>query len=332
MMLSQYKEILSDKKILLAYSAGVDSSALFHQLIDAGITFDIAIVDYGLRKQSRDEVAHAKELATKYNLNCYHALAPQFSQNFEANARAFRYDFFEELIREHKYDILLTAHQLNDQLEWLLMRLTKGAGTSELVGLHAITQKRTYQLIRPLLEYSKDELKEYLEANNHKYFIDSSNSDEVYERNYFRANFTDKLISKYSNGIKKSFDYLRDDIDILHSQFEILYRRDELVVIRLHNPKIKAKAVDVSLKELGYLLSHAQRVEISSNDNIVIGGKWAICSYGDLVYIAPHIKTTIPKETKERYRLLRIPPLIRGYCHTMGIDEIISQRPSSHHK
>jgi tRNA(Ile)-lysidine synthase len=331
-MLSQYREILSDKKILLAYSAGVDSSALFHLLINAGIAFDIAIVDYGLREQSNDEVSHAKELATKYNLNCYHALAPQFNQNFEANARAFRYSFFEEIMAEHKYDILLTAHQLNDQLEWLLMRLTKGAGASELVGLNVISQKRTYQLMRPLLEYSKDELKEYLEANNHKYFIDSSNSDEVYERNYFRANFTDKLISKYSNGIKKSFDYLRDDIDILHSQFEVLHSHEELRVVKLYDIRLKAKAVDVILKELGYLLSNAQRVEVAQNDNIVISGKWAICIHDNLVYISPYTKITIPKETKERYRLLRIPPLIRGYCHTMGIDEIISQRPSSRHK
>ncbi len=319
-MLSRYKAFLSDKKILLAFSAGVDSSALFHVLIDSGIMFDIAIVDYGLREQSRDEVAHAKELATKHNLRCHHAKAPQFTQNFEANARAFRYDFFEELITEHKYDTLLTAHQLNDQLEWFLMRLTKGAGVSELVGLSDITTKPTYKIIRPLLEYSKEELREYLDTNKHKYFIDSSNHDEVYERNYFRANFTDKLMDRYGSGIKKSFDYLRDDIEILQSQFEVVYSHKELRIIKLYDIRLKAKAVDVSLKELGYLLSNAQRVEISQNDNIVIGGKWAVCIHENLVYISPYIKTTIPKETKERYRLLRIPPLIRGYCFEQSIN------------
>jgi len=311
---------LSDKKILLAFSAGVDSTALFHLLIDKEISFDIAIVDYGRREQSSDEVAHAKELVVKHNLICHHAKAPQFTQNFEANARAFRYSFFDELIAKYQYNVLLTAHQLNDQLEWLLMRLCKGAGVSELLGLHAITQKRTYQLIRPLLEYSKDELKEYLEANKHKYFIDGSNCDEIFERNYFRVNFTDKLMDRYSSGIKKSFDYLRDDIDILQSQFEVVYSHKELRVIKLYDIRLKAKAVDMSLKELGYLLSNAQRNEISSNDNIVIGGQWAICGYNDLVYIAPYIKTTLLKEMKEKYRVTKVPPLIRSYCFEQSIN------------
>lgn len=325
-MLSQYREVLSDKKILLAFSSGVDSTALFHLLIDHEISFDIAIVDYGIREQSRDEVAHAKELAVKHNLMCHHAKAPQFTQNFEANAREFRYEFFEDLIAKYRYNILLTAHQLNDQLEWMLMRLCKGAGVVELVGLSDITTKFTHKIIRPLLRYSKDELREYLETNNHKYFIDGSNHDEMYERNYFRANFTDKLVDKYSSGIKRSFDYLRCDIEILQSQFEVVYSYKELRVLKLYDIRLKAKAVDISLKELGYLLSNAQRNEISSDNNIVIGGQWAICGYEDLVYIAPYIKTTLPKDLKEKYRIAKIPPLIRGYCviESLNIDKIVS--------
>lgn len=324
-MLSQYKNLLSDKKILLAYSGGIDSSALFHILIDEGIIFDIAIVDYELREQSKLEVLYAKEIALQHALKCHTIKAPKFETHFEANARSFRYAYFEELIALHKYDILLTAHQLNDQLEWFLMRLTKGAGASELVGLHAITQKRTYQLIRPLLNYTKSELQEYLDTHNYKYFIDSSNTDEEYERNYIRHNFSDKLVNKYSNGIKKSFEYLKNDIEILNSQFKLIYSYEELRVIKLNNMMLKTKAVDLSLKELGYLLSNAQRTEIANNNNIVIGGKWAICVQNDIVYIAPYRKTVLPKVEKERYRLAKVPPLIRSYCHekSINIDKIV---------
>ena len=55
--------LLKSKKNLLAFSAGVDSTALFFLLNDSNIDFDIAIVDYGLREQSKNEVAHAKNLA-----------------------------------------------------------------------------------------------------------------------------------------------------------------------------------------------------------------------------------------------------------------------------
>ena len=133
---------LKEKKNLLAFSAGVDSSALFFLLIQNSIVFDIALVNYGTRENSDKEELHAKILAKKYNLTYYTIKAPKYTTNFEKNARDFRYDFFEDLIEKHDYDNLLTAHQLNDQLEWLLMRLTKGAGTSELIGLEPVSKRR----------------------------------------------------------------------------------------------------------------------------------------------------------------------------------------------
>ena len=58
---------IKNQKNLLAFSAGIDSSALFFLLIEKDIPFDIAIVNYNLRAQSNDEVSYAKELAKKYN-------------------------------------------------------------------------------------------------------------------------------------------------------------------------------------------------------------------------------------------------------------------------
>ena len=185
-MLTLDIENIKNKKNLLAFSAGIDSSVLFFLLIENNIKFDIAIIDYGVRDQSKEEVLHAKALAKKHKLFCHSIKAPKFDTHFEKKARDFRYEFFESLIAIEGYDNLLTAHQLNDQLEWLLMRLTKGAGVSELLGLEPITKKETYTLVRPLLEYSKEELLHYLKNHDYPYFIDESNSDEKYERNLFR--------------------------------------------------------------------------------------------------------------------------------------------------
>ena len=167
-----------EKKNLLAFSAGVDSSALFFLLLENNIKFDIALVNYDTRDNSNVEEQHAKKLAKTHNLICHTIKAPSFTSNFEKNAREFRYDFFSELCINYKYENILTAHQLNDQLEWLLMRLTKGAGVSELVGLEAVSKRVKYTLVRPLLESSKDELLEYIEKNSYPYFIDESNSQD----------------------------------------------------------------------------------------------------------------------------------------------------------
>jgi tRNA(Ile)-lysidine synthase len=283
-------------------------------LIQNNINFDIALVNYGTRTNSDTEEAHAKALAKKYNLTCYTIKAPKYTTNFEKNARDFRYDFFENLIEKYNYDNLLTAHQLNDQLEWLLMRLTKGAGTSELIGLEPLSQRKNYVLLRPLLEYSKDELLEYLNVNNYPYFIDESNSDEKYERNRFRKEFSDPLITQYRDGIRRSFKYLRKDKEHLEKEFETIYAEKELRVIELHSAIAKVKAVDLTLKELGYLLSAPQRKEIEEKNSLVIGGKWAIELQDDRLYISPHLTSNMPKKFKEQCRVLKLPSKIRPYC------------------
>ena len=305
---------LSGQKNLLAFSAGIDSSALFFLLIDSGISFDIAIVNYGLRESSDIEEQYAQTLAQKYNLKCYTTKAPKFETNFEKNARDFRYRFFVNIIKESSYNNLITAHQLNDQLEWLLMRLTKGAGLSELLGLQEISQREDYTLVRPLLEYSKEELLEYLHTSNHKYYIDESNTDPKYERNRFREEFANTLMQNYPQGIKRSFDYLRADKIELENSFETLTHIKQLHIIKLHTPKAKIKATDLTLKKEGYLLSASQRKEIENNHSIVIGGLWAIEIREDLLYISPYIQTPMSKKFKEQCRVAKIPSKIRSYC------------------
>jgi tRNA(Ile)-lysidine synthase len=302
-----------NKKNLLAFSAGIDSSALFFLLIEKGIKFDIAIVNYGIREQSKAELRHAKALARKYKLFCHHINAPIFKNNFEAQARDFRYEFFTSLIQIEGYDTLITAHQLDDQLEWLLMRLVRGAGLSELLGLKVLTQKKDYQLIRPLLSHSKEALFDYLHKHKYPYFVDESNKDRQYERNQFRQDFSEALIAKYAKGIARSFDYLqRDKID-LESRFQTIYTEKDLHIIQLDAEKDKTKASDLVLKGLGYLLSASQRQEITRENSLVIGGKWAIEIQKNRLYIAPYIDIIMPKEFKEHCRTAEIPRKIRPY-------------------
>ena len=310
---------LTHKKNLLAFSAGVDSSTLFFLLLENNIKFDIAIVDYAVRTQSKDEVAHAKKLAKKYKLFCHHIEAPIFDKHFEQKARDFRYEFFESLVSIEGYDTILTAHQLNDQLEWLLMRLTKGAGVSELLGLETVSKRETYTLVRPLLNYSKEELLQYLQNHDYPYFIDESNSNEKYERNRFRHQFSDALIAEYKEGIERSFNYLRKDKEALENSFQTIYTHKELHIIKLQDSHAKVKATDITLKKLGYLLSAAQRKQIEKEEDLVIGAKWAVSLQDNLLYIAPYATTDMPKTFKEACRKAKIPAKVRAYYYQEDI-------------
>jgi len=312
-MLSIDTKNIINKKNLLAFSAGVDSSALFFLLIENNIKFDIAIVDYGVRKQSKEELKHAKSLAKTHKLFCHNIKAPHFKTHFETQARDFRYEFFDSLVTIEGYDNILTAHHLGDQLEWFLMRLTKGSGISELLGLEAISKRENYTLVRPLLSYSKDELLHYLHSNDYPYFIDESNTDEKYERNLFRKKFSDPLLLAYKDGIKRSFNYLHYDKKNLEKEFELLHSQKELRIIKLHTSTAKVKAADLTLKTLGYLLSASQREEIQKENSLVIGGLWSIELQESILYISPYLTTDMPKDFKERCRIAKIPSKLRAY-------------------
>ncbi|MFT7823826.1 MAG: tRNA lysidine(34) synthetase TilS [Sulfurimonas sp.] len=319
-LLTAHCSLLTGKRNLLAFSAGVDSSALFFLLVENDIPFDIALVNYGVREASDSEEAHAKALAERYQKKCFTVKAPLFKAHFEANAREFRYRFFEEIIRKEGYEVLLTAHQLNDQLEWLLMRLSKGAGLSGLLGLQESSDKRDYKIVRPLLEVSKEELLEYLESNGYPYFLDESNREMKYERNYFRQRYSDPLIAEFKEGIKRSIRYLKEDLKRLEGQFELLYADRELRLVKLHSMEAKVQAVDITLKELGYLMSAAQRQEIVKSGSLVVGGKWAIELQGNLLYAAPYSTIDMPKAFREQCRAAKIPAKIRPYLFKEEMD------------
>jgi len=217
------------------------------------------------------------------------------------------------------YDNLIMGHQLNDQLEWLFMRLSKGAGLMELLGLESISKREDYYIIRPLLKVSKNELIEFLDVNNYKYFVDSSNFSDKYERNRFREEFSNNFIDKYRDGVIRSFEYLKNDKVQLLENFREIYRYKELIILKIENMKYKIKAIDLTLKKLGYLLSSSQRDEIINLNSIVIGGVWAIETQDNLIYISPYIQTKIPKKYKEIYRKAKIPAKIRPYYYENSI-------------
>lgn len=313
---------INTTKNLLAFSGGIDSSALFFLLINENIPFDIAIVNYNQREQSKNEVAYAKELATKYNKKCFlKEVVLTNNSNFEKEARDIRYTFFDEIIKEYNYDTLLTAHQLNDKLEWFMMQLSKGAGLVELIGLEEKTNKDNYTIYRPLLELSKEELLIFLEENNHKYFIDDSNYDEKYKRNYFRKNFVNELIKEYKTGIKNSFTYLKNDIQSLNINFKPIYEKESLEIFEnKKDDNLNIKIIDKSLKKRGILLSSAQRDEIIKQKEITISDKINICISTEYIYICPKTKNTMDKKFKEVCRVLKIPKNIRAYLFEKSIE------------
>ncbi len=298
----------------------MDSSALFFLLLQAKIDFDIALVNYQTRESSAKEAQHALTLAEKYRKKCYIKEVRLPEKNFEHEARRVRYTFFEEIIRRHRYDTLLTAHHLNDRLEWFLMQLTKGAGLVEILGFSEVEAREHYTLLRPLIHAPKAALLAYLHEQNLPYFLDESNRTLKYRRNYFRRHFSDPLIADYAEGIERSFRYLEEDRKRLFKR-ETVTKIEALTILKSSgDPLQDLRQIDSICKEMGYLLSRAQRAEIAAKRDLVIADTIAIVVEKEQIFIAPYVREVMPKPFKEACRKAKIPEKIRPYLYSIGCD------------
>ncbi len=326
---------LRGSKNLLAYSAGSDSSALFAMLLDEEIEFDIAHVNYNTRASSADEYHHAKELATKYGKICHTLESKKIEKNFEKNARDIRYTFFEKIIQEHHYKNLITAHQLDDRLEWLLMQLCRGVGAVELSSMRAVQHREQYAVVRPLLECSKSEVLHYLSSKQICYFEDESNSNTRFKRNWFREHISSKLMSRYSANILKSFRLLEQDSKaLLDANLEYQVVRDAIIIKPHHNQRATISLIDSWLKSIGIKMSYSERELLKTSTDVAIGREYTYSSSSDLIVVAPLQKATMPKEFKELCRRSNIGKSSRPWLYNNRdiLHEVIAFLPKQKSK
>ena len=312
-------ERLKSGKNLLAFSAGVDSTALFFLLVERNIPFDLAIVDYNLRDQSKAEVAYAKELAKRFGKEIFLHEVHLTPPSIEAKARAIRYSFFKSVMKQHGYQYLITAHQLDDQLEWFFMQLGKGAGLVEAIGMESITQRGEITIIRPLLLTPKKELLRYLQQKGIKYFVDQSNKDPQFFRNQIRQKYASPFMGEFTQGVAKSFYYLMQDRDFLLQHLKIFNLQKLYICKNLGDEYSNKRAFDRLFKRLGYLLSTKQKEQIITQKNGVIASKWAFATTKHYLFASPYVKITLDKKKREQLRLAKVPVPIRGYVATSKI-------------
>ena len=307
-------KILKKTKNLLAFSYGSDSTALFYTLLSYNIDFDLALVNYKIRKQSDLEEKLAIKLAHKYKKQIFTIVAPIFENNFEKKARDFRYDFFTKLCDDFGYENVLLAHHFNDRFEWFLRQLGKGAGLVELLGMEEFEKRNNFTIIRPFINIFKNEIIDFLNKNNYIFFNDESNKDEKYERNYIRSNFATLFLQKFGKGVQRSFEYLKNDenkfIDKTIKEFNniLMCKKQESII---------AKAV----KRLDIVMSSKQRLECMKGD-CIISGKIAIVFIKDKAIIFKYSYLNIPKHIRELYRKSKIPKFLRPFLYKNKINHI----------
>lgn len=212
---------LENKSILVATSGGVDSMVLIDILSKINSNFDkkmskigIAHCNFSLRGHESDEDEEfIKNYAQENNIP-FHSikfntkqLAAEQQKSIQLIARELRYDFFEKISLEEKYDFVATAHHLSDSLETSIYHLSKGTGIAGIRGIlpkRTISKKSQVSIIRPLLCITKEEIRNYANENNLKWREDASNQTEKYKRNFIRHSII-PLLKKINPDTEKTF-------------------------------------------------------------------------------------------------------------------------------
>ena len=234
-------KIKKNKKYLLACSFGPDSMALFHLLNKKKYDFDVAFVNYHLRKESDAEMAGLKRYCQENNIKIF---IKEVNYNKEENgnieewARNVRYNFFKDLFINGNYEAVLIAHNKDDLIETYLIQKMKDNHPS-FFSLKEISFKDDVKYIRPLLKYRKKELEELIKNNKVPFMIDQSNFDNRYLRNYYRNEVIKKLsendIKKIIKEIRTRNKNLKKENKLFNHYIDIKNKRIELKKIKQVN-------------------------------------------------------------------------------------------------
>jgi len=179
----------SSQRILLAVSGGADSMLMLHLFTNAGFPVAVAHCNFGLRGAESDgEEQFVADYCDQHNLAFFvkHFKTGDYAMeegiSIEMAARDLRYNWFNTLLEQHKYDFLATAHHQDDVIETFLINLSRGSGIKGLSGI----QPKSGQIIRPMLFTNRAEILDYCKRMSIAYRTDSSNVDTVYKRNLIR--------------------------------------------------------------------------------------------------------------------------------------------------
>jgi len=202
------------KKYVIACSFGPDSMALLSAALNEKLNVVVAHVNYRKRDAAVIEQASLEKYCEAHDIKIYvlDLLHKKATGNFQDWARKQRYEFFKKVAEKESAEAVLVAHQQDDVIETYLMQKKRGnfvknygiSGENEIFGV---------KIIRPLLSYSKLELKDYDDIHGVPYSIDESNLSNDYERNKIRHTIVEKmsleerkaLVGEIQNKKNKSF-------------------------------------------------------------------------------------------------------------------------------
>ena len=291
-------------RLLVAMSGGLDSTVLFHVL--AGLGYDVAAchVNFQLRGEESDlDARFVRKLALTRDAEFYScavdlAAEAKPGESTQMVARRVRYNYFEKILDEYNFTVVLTAHHLDDSLETTLINFIRGTGLSGLTGIRNAAPK----LRRPLAFLTRTEITEYAHLAGITWREDASNRTDHYLRNRVRHHLVPLIreLGLTMSGFQSTLDNL--------AATEALQRR--LISDRVVHHGGPETGLDISItglarnlartltyeaaKPLGFTAEQCRQVIFSGRPIRVVNRGMEMFRYDGTVYLRTHSPTSVP--------------------------------------
>ena len=264
-----------DKKYLLACSYGPDSMALFAILLENGFKFDVAHVNYHLRKESDDEEKALRAFCKEKGIKLYvYQNVVKFKNNIEARCREVRYSFFKSLYELNRYEALLVAHQQDDHIETYLLQKDR-KNLPNYFGIAPETEIMGMKVLRPLLNLTKKDTQQICDRDSIPYAIDKTNLLPMFKRNKIRMGIINKLLPRTRAALLEEIKQKNKELEALFTKLDGLDNKVETLLAL--NPTEFAYYLNRKIKEIDqrYSITYKQCVEVgkilvSSKSNVIL--------------------------------------------------------------
>ncbi|MBQ8397273.1 MAG: tRNA lysidine(34) synthetase TilS [Clostridia bacterium] len=307
--------------VLLALSGGVDSCAALAALSRwcraEGRTLAAAHLDHAIRAESADDARFCANLCARFGVRLHSrrvdvpALAAARRIGLEEAARDARYAFFAEVMADAGIGVLVTAHHADDNLETMLMRLTRGSGLRGLCGIPPVREFAGGVIVRPFLRVAKAEMIALCDAQGIAYRTDSTNADTAYTRNRIRAEVVPTLAALNPALLSRAADtadalradevYLADMADALHrtlsapDRADAAWLRGQPTALRWRLYARMSGAVTSASLEQIHLLA-LDRLLDGDGGALSLPGRVTATLWGGELRFAPRSETIAPSE------------------------------------
>ena len=279
-VIQRYSMLKNGDGVVAAVSGGCDSSVLLHILWRLSTEMDLKIIcahiNHNLRgsESDRDE-AFVRSLCEKYGIECrvlsanVAEYATEHHLSTEEAGRKLRYEFFEHCAKELCENAkIATAHSLSDCAETYIFNSARGASLSGISGIPPVRGK----IIRPLIEFSREQIENYANEHGLDYVTDSTNLTDEYTRNRIRHGVIpimkeinpgfEKAFLRLSRNLMESRDFIDSEAEKLLEEAKTPEGYDGKIIAKAHSA-LKTRAAAMILEKFGFAFDYERTLRLA---------------------------------------------------------------------